>query len=75
MENKSLMHTFTSVTMPPPPMPCTARATISIAMFTLTAANSEPTQNTPTASRRICLRPQMSDILPHDGAEAALASR
>jgi len=75
MENKSLMLTLTRMTMPPPPTPWTALAAMSMTMLTLVALSSDPTQKTDTATRRICLRPQMSDILPHAGAEAALASR
>lgn len=75
IENKSLMQMFTKITMPPPPMPCTARLAINMLMLTLTALNSEPTQNTATAHIRMGFRPQISEIFPHTGAAAALASR
>jgi hypothetical protein len=43
-------------------------------ILTLTALNSDPTQNTATAISSTGLRPQMSLILPHMGAAAAVAS-
>lgn len=73
--NRSEMQMLTSTMSPPPPSPCTARPTISIPVLTATAASSEPTQKTTLASSKIGLRPQMSEILPHSGVEAELASR
>jgi len=61
--------------MPPPPTPCTPLDAMSMAMLTLVALSSDPTQKTETATSRICLRPQISEILPHAGADAALARR
>lgn len=75
IENRSLMQMLTKIKMPPPPIPCTARPTMSMPMLTLTPASSEPTQKTPTAVSNTGLRPQMSDILPQLGAAAAFASR
>lgn len=63
------------VMMPPPPVPCTARAKISMPMLTLTPAIKDPTQNTPTADNNTGFRPQMSDNFPQEGAAAALARR
>lgn len=63
------------VMIPPPPVPCTARAKINMPMLTLTPAINDPTQNTPTADNSTGFRPQISDILPQEGAAAALARR
>ena len=61
--------------MPPPPIPWMARLAINIDMFTLTALSNDPIQNTPAATSRTGFRPHMSEIFPHDGAAAELASR
>lgn len=74
-ENMSLIQMLTKMRVPPPPMPCTARPTRSIGMFTLAPQRSEPIQKIPTAVNSTGFRPKMSDILPHDGAAAALANR
>jgi hypothetical protein len=44
-------------------------------MFIERPAIRDPMKKTMFAMRRIGLRPQMSEILPHIGVEAALASR
>lgn len=75
IENKSLMQILQRVMMPPPPVPCTARAKINIPMLTLTPAINDPMKNTPTADNSTTFRPQISDILPQEGAAAALARR
>lgn len=69
------MQMLTRTTRPPPPMPCTALAAISIPMLVDRAATSEPMQKTALAISRMGLRPQMSDILPHIGVEAEFPSR
>ena len=75
MLNRSLIHMLTRIMSPPPPIPCIARAAISIWMETLTAASRLPMKKIMEAPRRMGLRPQISENLPHDGVEAALASR
>ena len=52
-----------------------ARAVISIPILTLTAASRLPTKKTPEATRRMGLRPQISENFPHDGTDAAFASK
>ena len=44
-------------------------------MFLLNAQIRDPIQNTPTVINKIGFLPQMSEILPHMGAVAALAKR
>lgn len=60
--------------MPPPPTPWSALTAINMPMFWLTAHNSDPTQKMPTAISMMGFRPQISEIFPHMGAMAALAS-
>ena len=43
--------------MPPPPMPCRARPTISIIMFGAATASTEPAMNRPMAVRIMARRP------------------
>lgn len=69
------MQILTRIIRPPPPIPCMALAAINIPILTLTAANRLPIKKTADVTSRIGLRPQMSENLPHDGTEAALASR
>lgn len=73
--NRSLIQMLTRTTRPPPPMPCIARAAISIPILTDSAAMSEPTKKVKFAISKIGLRPQISDILPHIGVDAELPSR
>src|SRR5262245_56522282 len=75
IENRSLMQILTRMMIPPPPRPWMARLAISMLMLTLVALSRDPTQKTATAMSRMGLRPQMSEILPHIGAAAELASR
>lgn len=69
------MQMFTRIINPPPPIPWIALAVINIPMLTLTAASRLPTKNTPDAASKTGLRPQISENLPHDGTEAAFASK
>ena len=75
MLNKSLIQIFARIMIPPPPIPCMARATISIPIETLTAASKLPTKKMLAAHSKIGFRPQMSENLPHDGVLAAHASK
>jgi hypothetical protein len=43
--------------MPPPPIPCSARATISVHMLGASAQATEPATNTPTAMSIMRRRP------------------
>lgn len=60
---------------PPPPTPCTTLPPINMRIETATPHSSEPTKNTTLANKMTDLRPQMSLSLPHNGTEAAQASR
>jgi hypothetical protein len=51
-------------TMPPPPMPCSVRPTISITMLLDTAQSAEPAMNSPMAASIMARRPWMSESLP-----------
>ena len=75
MLNKSLMQILTNISSPPPPIPWIVLPASNILTFTLTALMIDPTKKTMFAARRIGLRPKMSLILPHDGVEAAAASK
>ena len=75
MLNRSLMQIFVRIISPPPPMPWIARAAINIPILTETPASSDPRKKIAHATSRIGLRPQMSLNLPHEGVEAAFASR
>ena len=61
--------------MPPPPMPCSARAAISAGMFGASAQATEPTRKITTATSSMMRRPWMSDSLPNNGVTAVAASR
>jgi hypothetical protein len=69
------MDTLTSVISPPPPMPWTARAAMSMPMLLDSAATSEPTKNMTLADIRIGFLPKMSENLAHIGVELAAPSR
>ena len=69
------MTIFTSCIRPPLATPCNALAAINISMLFDKAHMSEPPPKIATAMRRMGLRPQMSEILAHMGAPAALARR
>ena len=61
--------------MPPPPMPCSARAKISAGMLGASAQATEPTMKMQIAISIIRRRPWMSESLPNSGTAAVLASR
>jgi hypothetical protein len=69
------METETMVIKPPPPIPCTALADISMPMLYDSAATRDPTKKTTLAIRRMGLRPKISDILAQIGVELAAPSR
>ncbi len=60
----SAMVVCTSGTMPPPPMPCSVRPAISIAMLGAAAEAAEPAMNKPMAASIMARRPWMSLSLP-----------
>ena len=51
-------------TMPPPPIPCSVRPAISIAMSGATADTAEPAMNSPIAASIMARRPWMSESFP-----------
>ena len=61
--------------MPPPPMPCSARAAIKAGIDGASAHATEPTTKMTMAPSIIRRRPWMSDSLPNNGVAAVLASR
>ena len=67
----SPMHIITKVFIPPAPTPWIILPTISIEMETDRAHMSEEKKNTATVIKRMGLRPNISDTLPHVGPEAA----
>jgi hypothetical protein len=75
MLKRSEMQILTKIISPPPPMPCMALAAINIPILTLTAANRLPMKNTAQATSSTGFLPQISENLPHEGVEAALARR
>jgi hypothetical protein len=75
MENRSPMQTYTRMMSPPPPIPWTTRAPMSIPIDEEIPASNDPTRKTTFAMRMIYFRPKISEILPHTGADAAAASK
>ncbi len=61
--------------MPPPPMPCRARAAINAPMVGASAQATDPMMKMPTATSRTARRPWMSDNFPNSGVTAVAASR
>ena len=61
--------------MPPPPMPCSARAAISAGMLGASAQATEPTMKMTMATSIIRRRPWMSESLPNSGVATVLARR
>ena len=64
-EKRSDMAMLTSVIKPPPPIPWTTRAAMSMSMLTDTPARSEPIKKIAFVSKSIGFLPKMSDTLPH----------
>ncbi len=60
---------------PPPPMPCTARAAISIGMEVAAPAKTEPPTKTTALSWKITFRPKRSPNLPTRTVETVSARR
>jgi hypothetical protein len=75
MENRSPIDTLTRVMSPPPPMPWTARAAMSIPMLFESAATRDPAKKTTLADIRIGFRPKISENLAQIGVELAAPSR
>jgi hypothetical protein len=65
---------FTRIFKPADPTPCIARPASSRLIESATAQIKLPTKNTTNPASNKGLRPQMSDILPHVGIVAVLAS-
>ena len=61
--------------MPPPPMPCTARAMTSASIVGASAQATEPARKMPMPSSMMVRRPWMSESLPNNGVAAVAASR
>lgn len=59
--------------MPPAPRPWSARKAISWVIDWAAPDSAEPTTNTATEARYMCLRPYRSPNFPHTGVEAAVA--
>ena len=59
----------------PPPMPCTARATISTPMLGASAAISEPTVSAASAKTSIRSLPTLSPTRPMIGVKTEAESR
>jgi len=62
---KSVVMTSTRVISPPPPVPCTALLATSMTIDELRAQRMEPVAKTMITRSRVCLRPKISDMLPH----------
>jgi hypothetical protein len=60
---------------PPPPMPCTARNTISPAMFVARPHNIDPMTKIPALSWKILLRPNRSPNFPASATLTVCARR
>ena len=69
------MEILTKRISPPLPTPCIALAVINIPIVIAEPANALPTKKIAAATSKIGLRPQISEIFPHEGTDAALPSR
>lgn len=56
-------------------MPWITLAAMSILMFLLSAAMRDPTKKVKLANNRVGFRPQISLNFPHNGVDAAAASK
>jgi hypothetical protein len=74
-EKRSPIDMLTSVIRPPPPIPWTALAAMSIPTLYDRAATKVPAKKTILATKRIGLRPKISENLAHTAVELAAPNR